>query len=45
MSKIDKSKLTAEQKWFTLEEGTERPGSSELNNEKEEVATIMLDVE
>ena len=36
MSKIDKSKLTAEQKLVLLEEGTERPGSSELNNEKRE---------
>ena len=33
MIKIDKSKLTAEQKLVLLEEGTERPGSSELNNE------------
>ena len=36
MSKIDNSKLTAEQKLILLEEGTERPGSSELNNEKRE---------
>ena len=36
MSKIDKSKLTAEQKLVLLEEGTERPCSSELNNEKRE---------
>ncbi len=34
MSKIDKSKLTAEQKIVLLEEGTEPPGSSELNSEK-----------
>ena len=36
MSKIDKSKLTAEQKIVLLEEGTEPPGSSELNFEKRE---------
>ena len=36
MSKINKSNLTAEQKLVLLEEGTERPGSSELNNEKRE---------
>ena len=34
MSKIDNSKLTAEQKIVLLEEGTEPPGSSELNSEK-----------
>ena len=34
MSKIDKLKLTAEQKLVLLEEGTEPPGSSNLNNEK-----------
>ncbi len=34
MYKIDKSKLTAEQKLVLLEEGTEPPGSSVLNNEK-----------
>ena len=36
MSKIDKSKLSAEQKIVLLEEGTEPPGSSELNAEKRE---------
>ena len=36
MSKIDKSKLSAEQKIVLLEEGTEPPGSSELNSEKRE---------
>tara|TARA_B100000945_G_scaffold190763_1_gene153257 strand:- start:257 stop:628 length:372 start_codon:yes stop_codon:yes gene_type:complete len=34
MSKINKSKLTSEQKLVLLEEGTEPPGSSNLNNEK-----------
>ena len=34
MSKINKSKLTSEQKLVMLEEGTETPGSSSLNNEK-----------
>ena len=34
MFKIDKSKLTIEQKLVLLEEGTEPPGTSELNNEK-----------
>ena len=38
MSKIDKSKLTAEQKIVLLEEGTEPPGSSELNSEKRKLA-------
>ena len=42
MSKIDKSKLTAEQKIVLLEEGTEPPGSSELNSEKgKEVITVQ----
>ena len=36
MSKIDKLKLTAQQKLVLLEEGTEPPGSSNLNNEKRE---------
>ena len=36
MSKIDKSKLTIEQKHILLEEGTEPPGSSALNYEKRE---------
>ena len=36
MSKIDKSKLNSEQKIVLLEEGTEPPGSSHLNNEKRE---------
>ena len=34
MSKINKSKLTSEQKLVLLEEWTEPPGSSNLNNEK-----------
>ena len=34
MSKINKSKLTSDQKLVLLEEGTEPPGSSNLNNEK-----------
>ena len=34
MSKINKSKLTSEQKLVMLEEGTEPPKSSNLNNEK-----------
>jgi len=36
MSKIDKSKLTIEQKKILLEEETESPGSSPLNYEKRE---------
>ena len=32
--KKNKSSLTAEQKLVLFEEGTEKPGSSELNNEK-----------
>ena len=36
MSKIDKSKLTIEQKKILLDEGTESPGSSPLNYEKRE---------
>ena len=36
MSK-DNPDLTAEQKNILFEEGTEPPGSSELNNEKEKV--------
>ena len=36
MSKIDKSKLTVEQKKILFEEGTESPGSSPLNYEKRE---------
>ena len=34
MSKIDKSKLTADQKKILFEEGTEPPGTSPLNYEK-----------
>ena len=34
MSKINKSKITSEQKLVLLEEVTEPPGSSNLNNEK-----------
>ncbi len=34
MSKINKLKLTPEQKLVLYDEGTEAPGSSELNNEK-----------
>ena len=45
MYKIDKSKLTAEQKLVLLEEGTEPPGSSVLNNEKEREAITVLDVD
>ena len=36
MFKVDKSKLTIEQKKIFLEEGTESPGSSPLNYEKRE---------
>ena len=36
MSKVDKSKLTAEQRKILFEEGTEPPDSSSLNNEKRE---------
>jgi len=36
MSKVDKLKLTVEQKKILLEEGTEPPGSSSLNYEKRE---------
>ena len=36
MFKIDKSKLTSEQKNILFEEGTESPGSSPLNYEKRE---------
>ena len=36
MSKIDKSKLTIEQKKILFEEVTEPPGSSPLNYEKRE---------
>ena len=36
MSKVDKSKLTAEQKAILFDEGTEPPGSSQLNYEKRE---------
>ena len=36
MSKIDKSKLTSEQKTVLFKEGTEPPGSSSLNYEKRE---------
>ena len=36
MSKIDKSKLTPEQKIILFEEGTEPPRSSSLNHEKRE---------
>ena len=34
MLKIDKSKLTADQKKILFEEETEAPGSSQLNYEK-----------
>ena len=37
--------LTAEQKLILFEEGTERPGSSELNYEKEKVPIIVQIVE
>ena len=37
--------LTAEQKLVMFEDGTEPPGSSELNNEKREGAFIVLIVE
>ena len=37
--------LTAEQKLVMFEDGTEPPGSSELNNEKEMGAFIVLIVE
>ena len=36
MTKKINSNLTAEQKLILFEEGTERAGSSELNNEKRE---------
>ena len=36
MSKIDKSKLSIDQEFVLLKEGTERPFSSKLNNEKRE---------
>ena len=36
MSKIDKSKLTIEQKKILFDEGTESPGSSPFNYEKRE---------
>ena len=36
MSKVDKSKLTEEQKNILFEEATEAPGSSRLNYEKRE---------
>ena len=45
MSKIDKSKLSAEQKIVLLEEGTEPPGSSELNAEKREGVYVTADKE
>ena len=38
MSKIDKSKLTIEQKKILFDEETEPPGSSSLNYEKREGA-------
>ena len=34
--------LTAEQKLVMFEDGTERAGSSELNNEKREAVIIVL---
>ena len=37
MSKVDKSKLTAEQRKILFEEGTEPPDSSSLNNENKNV--------
>ena len=39
--KINKD-LTAEQKLVLFEDGTEAPGTSELNNEKREVVTTVL---
>ena len=36
MSKVDKTKLTVEQKAILFEEGTEQPGTSALNYEKRE---------
>ena len=36
------SNLTAEQKLVMFEDGTEPPGSSELNNEKREGSFIVL---
>ena len=44
MSK-NNSNLTAEQKLILFEEGTERPGSSELNYEKRKVTIIVQIVE
>ena len=35
------SNLTAEQKLVMFEEGTEPPGSSELNNEKREGSCLL----
>ena len=45
MSKIDKLKLSAEQKIVLLEEGTEPPGSSELMQKKEKAFIIVQLVE
>ncbi len=45
MSKVEKLKLTTEQKKILFEEGTEPSGSSSLNNEKERAVIIVLDVE
>ena len=38
-------KLTPEQNYILKQEGTETPGSSELNNEKEKEVIIVLAVQ
>ena len=45
MVKKINTNLTAEQKLVMFEDGTEMPGSSELNSEKEKEVFIVLTVE